>query len=52
MVKKARSPRVNELCDPKTYISTENHMQMFDRLVAALTHGIHNHPGPRKPKKG
>jgi len=52
MVKKARSPRVDDLRDPRTYISTENHRQMFDRLVAALAHGIHNKPGPRKPKKG
>lgn len=52
MVKKARSPYVGELRDPQTSISTENHHQVFDRLVAALTHGIHNHPGPRKPKKG
>jgi hypothetical protein len=50
-VKKARSPFVEELRDPKTYISTENHRQIFDRLVAALTKGMHNHPGPRKPKK-
>lgn len=52
MVKKNRSPLVDERRDPKTHISTENHMQEFDRAVAALAHGIHNHPGPRKPKKG
>lgn len=52
MVKKNRSPLVGELRDPKTHISTENHRQMFDRLVAAGAKGIHNHPGPRKPKKG
>lgn len=52
MVKKARSPLVNELRDPKTFISTENHHQMFDRLVAAGLRGIHNKPGARKPKKG
>lgn len=52
MVKKARDPRVEELRDPKTFISTENHMQMFDRLVAAGIKGMHGKPGPRKPKKG
>lgn len=52
MVKKNRSPLVNERRDPKTYISTENHMQEFDRTVAAGLAGIHNKPGPRKPKKG
>lgn len=52
MVKKARSPLVNERRDPRTFIGTENHMQEFDRAVAALTQGIHNKPGPRKPKKG
>lgn len=52
MAKKPRSPRVDELRDPKTNISTENHLQLFDRLVAAGLAGIHNHPGPRKPKKG
>lgn len=49
MVKKARSPYVEELRD-KNNISTENHYQMFIRLVAALTRGIHNHPGERKHK--
>jgi hypothetical protein len=51
LAKKPRSPLVDELRDPKTMISTENHMQMFARLVAAGLKGIHNHPGPPKPKK-
>lgn len=51
MAKKARSPYVGELRDAKG-ISTEDHRQMFDRLVAAGYRGIHNKPGPRKPKKG
>jgi len=51
VVKKNRSPHVGDLRDAKG-ISTETHHQMFDRLVAALTKGMHNHPGPRKPKKG
>jgi hypothetical protein len=33
-------------------ISTENHRQMFDRLVAAGLSGMHGPQGPRKPKKG
>lgn len=32
-------------------ISTENHRQMFDRLVAAGLAGMHGKPGPRKPRK-
>jgi hypothetical protein len=52
MVKKARSPFVNEGRDPKTNISTENHMQMFDKLMAAHKAGIHGKPGNPKPKKG
>jgi len=51
LAKKARSPKVGELRDPKTFISTENHLQLFDRLVAAGLRGIHNHPGLRKSKK-
>lgn len=31
-------------------ISIENHMQMFNRLVAAGLQGIHGKPGDRKPK--
>ena len=50
MAKKGRSPYVDELRD-KACMSTENHMQMFDRLVAAGRRGIHNPPGPPKPKK-
>lgn len=52
MAKKPRSPLVGDLRDPRTMISTENHQQMFDRLVAAGVKGIHNPPGPDKPKKG
>lgn len=50
MVKKARSPYVGELRDPKTYISTEDHRQMTNRLIAAGIQGIHGRPGDRKPK--
>ena len=50
MAKKNRSPRVEELRDQQG-VSTENHRQMFDRLVAAGMAGIHGKPGPRKPKK-
>lgn len=32
-------------------ISDENHMQVFARLVKAGIVGVHNPPGPRKPKK-
>jgi hypothetical protein len=32
-------------------ISTENHRQVFDRLVAAGLAGMHGRPGPRKPRK-
>jgi hypothetical protein len=49
--KKGRSPWVDEFRDPKTMISTENHMQLFHRLIKAGEQGIHNHPGPPKPKK-
>ena len=42
---------MNDFRDPVTFMSTENHMQMFDRLVAAGVKGIHNPPGPPKPKK-
>jgi len=49
--RKGRSPWVNDFRDPVTFMSTENHMQMFDRLVAAGVNGIHNPPGPPKPKK-
>lgn len=52
MVKKARSPFVDERRDPKTFIGTESHMQEFARTVKAGLIGIHNHPGSRKPKKG
>ena len=31
-------------------ISHENHMQMFNRLVAAGQQGIHNPPSPPKKK--
>ena len=31
-------------------ISTENHMQMFHRLVAAGLAGIHNKPSPRQKR--
>lgn len=48
---KGRSPYVDELRDPKTMISTENHMQMFHRLLKAGFEGMHNKPAPRKPKK-
>jgi len=51
-IKKGRkgvSPWVDELRDPRTLISTENHHQMFARLVAAGFQGIHNKPG--EPKK-
>jgi hypothetical protein len=52
MVKKTRDPRIGEGRDPKTNISTENHRQMFDRLVAAGVVGIHNKPGePKKHRK-
>lgn len=51
MAKKARSPYVDEMRDPKTMISTENHHEMFRRLVKAGQIGIHNHPGERKHKK-
>lgn len=51
MVKQARSPYVDELRDPKTNISTENHMEMFARLVKAGKQGIHNAPGQPKGKK-
>lgn len=50
--RKGRQPEVDELRDRITFISTENHMQMFARLVAAGFAGIHNKPGPPKPKKG
>lgn len=43
---------MDERRDPKTYIGTENHMQEFARTIKAGQQGIHNHPGPRKPKKG
>lgn len=49
MVKKARSPYVEELRD-KDNISTENHYQMFVRLLAAFAQGIHGTPGERKHK--
>ena len=52
MVKKARSPLVNERRDPRTFIGTENHMQEFARTVKAGLIGIHNPPGAPKPKKG
>lgn len=51
-MKKARSPYVDELRDKKTNISTENHIQMFNRLVAAGVKGIHNSPGQNKKKSG
>lgn len=43
--------KINELRDPRTMISTENHQQLFDRLVAAGVRGIHNAPGAPKPKR-
>jgi len=48
--RKGRSPWVDELRDPVTNISTENHHEMTDRLVKAGRAGIHNHPGD--PHKG
>jgi hypothetical protein len=50
LAKKARSPYVDELRD-KDCISTESHTQVFDRLLKAGRIGIHNPPGPPKPKK-
>jgi hypothetical protein len=32
-------------------ISTENHMELWRRLVKAGQEGMHGHPGPRKPHK-
>lgn len=49
--KKGVSPWVDELRDPRTFISTENHIEMTNRLVKALAMGIHNTPGDRKKKK-
>lgn len=51
MVKKNRSPWVDELRD-KENISTENHMQLFARLIKAGEQGIHGKPGERKKKGG
>lgn len=50
-MKKARSPFVDEQRDPKTYISTESHMEMFRRLLKAGEQGIHNAPGQPKQKR-
>jgi len=49
LVKKARDPRVDEDRDPKTYISTENHMEVFRRLAAVKN--MHGKPGPRPGRK-
>lgn len=48
--RKGRSPRVDELRDPKTNISTENHLELTRRLIAAGKAGIHGKPGERKRK--
>jgi len=50
LAKKPRSPYVDELRD-KNNISIENHIEMTNRLVKAGHQGIHNRPGPPKPKK-
>jgi hypothetical protein len=52
VVKKGRSPLVDERRDPKTFIGTETHLQEFARTVKAGIIGIHNPPGPPKPMKG
>lgn len=33
-------------------ISTETHMEIYRRLVRAGADGMHNHPGPPKPRTG
>lgn len=48
----ARLPYGGDPYVDRNGISTENHRQMFDRLVAAGRSGMHGHPGPRKPRKG
>ena len=48
--RKGRQPEVDELRDPKTHISTENHIEMTNRLVKAGQQGIHNKPGERKKR--
>ncbi len=42
--------KINELRDPRTMISTENHLQMFRRLLAAGAKGIHGKPGERRKR--
>lgn len=42
---------VGELRD-RDGVSTENHMEMFRRLVKAGDQGIHNAPGEPKKKRG
>lgn len=37
--------------DPRTGISTESHMDIYHRLVAAGAAGMHNPPTERPPRK-
>lgn len=43
--------KVSEFRDPRTNISTENHMELFRRLLRAGAQGIHNAPGEPKKKR-
>ena len=38
--------------DPRTGISTEDHLEIYRRLVAAGRDGMHGPPGDRKPHRG
>jgi len=48
---KIKDVRVEELRDPRTHISTENHLQMTNRLLSAANVGIHGTPGKKKGEK-